>query len=103
MRWAFADDDNWLWKPTRKAQPRLVGLGIATATAAVQLEIKIAPEEKTRMENMILRLRGVKHSDIDKVRQGSIRLREMRFVPRAELIPMKGLRPEGPAKEEVQA
>ena len=43
LRWAFADDDNWFWKPTRKAQPRLVGLGITTATAAVQLEIQIAP------------------------------------------------------------
>ena len=27
----------------------------------------------------------------------------MRLVPRAELIPMKGLRPEGQAKEEAQA
>ena len=47
MRWAFAaDDENWLWKPTRKAQPRLVGFGITTATAAVQLEIKDYPGGK---------------------------------------------------------
>ena len=53
------------------------------------------------MENFILRLRGVKFGDIQKVREGKIRLREIRFMPRAELIPMRGIRPEGLETEEA--
>ena len=91
-----------LWRPKKKAKPRLIGLGIATATAAVQLEIRTTPQERHVTEDFILRLKGIKHSDIDQVRQGTIRLRESRLMPRVELIPMRGIRPEGPGTEEAQ-
>ena len=102
LRWAFAEEDAALWKPRKKAQPRLTGLGITTATAAVRLEIRMTPQERSNTEDFILRLKGAKHRDVEKVKQGTIRLRESRFMPRVEFATMRGIRPEGPGTEEAQ-
>ena len=37
MRWAFHQDDAQMWKPKKRAKPRLAGMGITTTTAAVRL------------------------------------------------------------------
>jgi hypothetical protein len=77
-------------------------MGIVTATAAVRVEFKVIAQETKNMEDFVFRLRGIKFGDVQHVREGKIRLKEMRFVPRAELIPMRGIRPEGPEAEEAQ-
>ena len=41
MRWAFAQEDMELWKPKRRASPKLARMGIVTATAAVRIEFKV--------------------------------------------------------------
>ena len=77
-------------------------MGITTTTAAVSLEFKTTPQEREKMEEFVLRLRGVSQGDVQKAREGAIRLKEVRFLPRADLAPMKAVRPRGPQAEEAQ-
>ena len=70
--------------------------------ATVNIEVIMADQEREKLEDMILRLRGVMHQDLEAVRRGAIRLKEARCAPRTELPPMKNLRPEGARAEEGQ-
>ena len=56
--------------------------------------------EKEKIEEILLRWRGVKKMDVQLVRQQGMRLKNMKYEPKAELAPMRGLRPTGPEKEE---
>ena len=69
---------------------------------AVQMEVIMADQERSKAEDVILRLRGVQQGDLEADRSGRIRLKQARCAPKAELPPMRNLRPEGARAEEGQ-
>ena len=87
------------WKPKKGARPRLRGMGITTNIATILFEVIMTHQERISKGNMILMMRGVKHADQENVRQGGVRLKEVKSMPRAELAPIRGIRPEGATAE----
>ena len=61
------------------------GMGNTTSMVAVPMEVFMTDQERTTVEDMILGLRGVKQGELEAVRAGRIRLREVRYAPKAEL------------------
>ena len=57
-------------------------------------------EERRPVEDVILRWRGAKKAEVEGIRGGTIRLKSMRYNPKAELKPMPGLRPDRRRAEE---
>ena len=60
----------------------------------------MSQHERDKIEEILLRWRGVKKMGVQLVKQQSMRLKNMKYAPKAELAPMRGLGPSGPAVEE---
>ena len=69
---------------------------MTTCISGVRLEVAMSKQEKEKIEEILLRWRGVKNMDVQLVRQQGMRLQNMRYEPKAELAPMRGLRPADP-------
>ena len=75
-------------------------MGITTCVSGVRLEIAMSQHEKQNIEEILLRWRGVRKVDVELVKSHGMRLQRMKYASKAELAPMRGLRPGGAKAEE---
>ena len=72
LKAAFAVEQAKAWGPRKGARPRLKGMGITTVIAAAKIEVSVTDQEKKRLEDMSLRLRRVRHHDLEAMRRGAL-------------------------------
>ena len=81
---AYHPEDCEQLRPSRKAGPRLRGLGIVSPMRGTRLSPKLSEGERAELEDRILRARGVPARLIPAVRAGHARLRVQRHRGTAE-------------------